>query len=640
MTDILSLRAHYKEGKFIVSYDFPNNLDVKLETYDRIEIKQLLTPTTLFSEDRRSKDDDHNDYNDHDHDRIKYSNNDSMTIAVQLTNSTLPKDTVEIKYFKGTTSLGAFGNNKSDACCYASFVNATEDKEIARSDVFFAKFEEESNDTKVDEDKDVFELQLVSLDAVHMDDTNGDNCDNGALTRKQNCELTIHWRYLPVTTAGVKEDERYNRLKNHVSFSDWIVVLPCNSSNTNSRQEYLKNNYYLGAYVIASGEMSGTVTLRLAGYCKPGVEYQVFYYDTVLSVCRGASESFTVDISLLPAFESVHENDVVMQEEMKQESQLFNNMAMMRYEVKRQMDTIQQDHLGYNPLLTIAPKPGTWEKMMEQENRKERELRIITEEANASNNSGRNHNIKDSYAAIDDRVDLDMDAVALDAKTMDKITSELREKKTAFLFLGAGVSVAAPASAPSWWTLMSTVLEETFKAVPIEHQKVARKLATSDATRSPEEVMETYYFVLQDKLFSLFRLLKEGKPNANHRIIAKMAKAGMLQSVLTTNFDEFIEEALDDEGVSYQVICTTDEFKIFLEGGCKGFAVLKIHGTVSRPDTIVAVANHYKGGKGFGGVKAVVTHHFMKHHPTVFLGYSGWDFLHANYRKYSNQALL
>jgi hypothetical protein len=316
-------------------------------------------------------------------------------------------------------------------------------------------------------------------------------------------------------------------------------------------------------------------------------------------------------------------------EEIKNQSQSFNNMALMRYEVQHQMETIQNDKLEYNPLLTIVPIAGKWERLMEGGERNEEEFEVLEQTEPIAKDVP---TVTTTATALNDILHKEGDDVLSDAETVNHVVRELTEKKL-FLFLGAGISVAPPASAPSWWSLMSTVLEETFKAVPDEHQKIARKLSTSDATRSPEEVMETYYFVLQDKLFDLFQLLNEGTPNANHRIIAKLAKAGKLQSVLTTNFDEFIERALEEEGVLYQVICTTEEFKIFMDNGCRGFAILKIHGTVSRPDTIVAVANHYKGGKGFGGMKAVVTHFFMKHFPTVFLGYSGWDFQHVNYRK-------
>lgn len=148
--------------------------------------------------------------------------------------------------------------------------------------------------------------------------------------------------------------------------------------------------------------------------------------------------------------------------------------------------------------------------------------------------------------------------------------------------------------------------------------------------------METYYFILQDKLFSLFQLLEAGEPNANHKLIAKLANQGKLKTILTTNFDIFIERALDAEGVPYKVICTDEEYRDFYQNGDldNTFAILKIHGTISRPDTIVAVANHYKTGKGFGGWKATVMQHFVKHYPTVFFGYSGWDFFHSNYQQF------
>ncbi len=56
--------------------------------------------------------------------------------------------------------------------------------------------------------------------------------------------------------------------------------------------------------------------------------------------------------------------------------------------------------------------------------------------------------------------------------------------------------------------------------------------------------MESYYLVFQDHLFTLFGLLDKGEPNANHIGMAKLAKAGKLKAILTTNFDIFIERAL------------------------------------------------------------------------------------------------
>jgi hypothetical protein len=78
----------------------------------------------------------------------------------------------------------------------------------------------------------------------------------------------------------------------------------------------------------------------------------------------------------------------------------------------------------------------------------------------------------------------------------------------------------------------------------------------------------------------------------------RQAKTGKLRGVLTTNFDIFIERALRQENVPFKLVVTSEEFQEYFNSGCKEFAVLKIHGTVERPETIVAVANHYKSGKG------------------------------------------
>ena len=174
----------------------------------------------------------------------------------------------------------------------------------------------------------------------------------------------------------------------------------------------------------------------------------------------------------------------------------------------------------YNVQRNVVPKKGKWLKMIEDNQKK---IEDIQEEADVEFESAKAKDIAATSANPAQRKDK-VDPVLNDKMTEKKLAAALHCDVPFFLFLGAGISIDAPSSSPSWWTLMSNVLEETFKAVPEEHQAAAKKLRTSDASRSPEEVMETYYFVLQNKLFELFELLNEGEPNANHRIVAKMAK--------------------------------------------------------------------------------------------------------------------
>lgn len=187
------------------------------------------------------------------------------------------------------------------------------------------------------------------------------------------------------------------------------------------------------------------------------------------------------------------------------------------------------------------------------------------------------------------------------------------------IYAGAGCSMEAPSCSPSWWRLMADLLRCTFDAVPDEHRPV--NVSDSDISRQPEEIMESYYYILREKLLTLFQLLEEGRPNANHVAIAKLAKIGKVQAIFTTNFDIFIERALRENNVPFETIVTQEEFMVYkdrLLNGTAPLAVLKIHGTVERPDTIVAVANHYKMGKGFGLAKADVLQDLVRDYPVLF----------------------
>lgn len=204
------------------------------------------------------------------------------------------------------------------------------------------------------------------------------------------------------------------------------------------------------------------------------------------------------------------------------------------------------------------------------------------------------------------------------------------------VYAGAGCSMSAPSCSPAWWRLVADLIQATFEAAPETLRPVP--CSNTDITRQPEEIMESYYYILNDRLLTLFRLLEAGRPNSNHIAIAKLAKAGKVKAIFTTNFDIFIERALLEEGVEFESFVTQGEFETYhtqmKNNTAAAVAVLKIHGTIDRPDTIVAVANHYKMGKGFSDSKALVLAELIKVCPTLFIGYSGWDFLHKNYQTF------
>lgn len=510
--------------------------------------------------------------------REQYEADEDITCAVQVTQSSMRSDNLTIRPLAPL--------NMADGIYYAVYISSTSEREIARSSFFTARtiaaasFEE---DFLVDDEECI--LNIVQVHAV-------------TVPGKENCEIDIEWKFKD-DTGGL------------LSKNDYICIIP------SKKVEDLTNVFHDHAYGLASGEDTGKVSIQLGGFVRVGYEYQVFYLlnHAVKGVIRkGASDPFVLKDAELPYFDNPAATRAA--------SQQHNVSTPMQYAMHDQMKNLKAA-AAYNPLLTITPRKDKQsmhiEQIQQDHQTTEDELLVHLEDI--------------AIAAAEGGAIVETDDFVNESKLTKLITASLRSK-SCFLFAGPGISELAPASVPSWSKLMSDVLEETYRTVPEELRDIAMKLHSTESIRRPEEVMETYYFVLQEKLFDLLNMLGKGKPNANHKLIAKMVKFGKVKTILTTNFDEFIEQALEDEGVHYKVVCTSEEFKEYHQNGCEEFVILKIHGTLSRPDTIISLATHYKISGGFEGYKATVAHHLIENFPTVFLGYSGWDFAHKHYQEF------
>jgi hypothetical protein len=220
---------------------------------------------------------------------------------------------------------------------------------------------------------------------------------------------------------------------------------------------------------------------------------------------------------------------------------------------------------------------------------------------------------------------------------MEKLTEKLQNiaKEGFVIYCGAGISIPAPSCAPSWWTLTEEILEAFFNRAP-ENWGVPKDLIIKDENKQPESIFETFANILEGKFYQIFDSLNVTEPNTNHKLIAKLAKKGILKACITTNFDIFIERALKDENVDFKLLVENSEYENFLNSinDSKKFILCKIHGTIERPDSIVSVASAYKSTKGFSGPKADLIEKFVHNYPLLFLGYAGWDFNHLNYRRF------
>ena len=230
---------------------------------------------------------------------------------------------------------------------------------------------------------------------------------------------------------------------------------------------------------------------------------------------------------------------------------------------------------------------------------------------------------------------LDMSAIPL-ADTVARL-----HESGFIIYCGAGISIPAPTCAPNWWTLTEEILYGFFDRVPDEWG-LPNDLIVKNDDLAPEAVFENFSKILDTGLYTVFKALDVGQPNANHQLIARLAKIGVLKACFTTNFDVYIERALKEEGVEYTLLVNNTEYLDYtrkLEAGELNttdvkFLLCKIHGTIERPDSIVSVASAYKTSKGFSQAKAEVLTGLLGNYPVLFLGYSGWDFEHTNYRRY------
>jgi hypothetical protein len=105
--------------------------------------------------------------------------------------------------------------------------------------------------------------------------------------------------------------------------------------------------------------------------------------------------------------------------------------------------------------------------------------------------------------------------------------------------------------------------------------------------------METLLSNSQDN--SILSLFESNTPQRNHRMLARLAKRGLISHIITTNFDMCIEQTLDELGVDYCKVMDQDDLQQVRHDSSL-VSLTKLHGCISSKaklgTTIRAVANH------------------------------------------------
>jgi tetratricopeptide (TPR) repeat protein/NAD-dependent SIR2 family protein deacetylase len=138
------------------------------------------------------------------------------------------------------------------------------------------------------------------------------------------------------------------------------------------------------------------------------------------------------------------------------------------------------------------------------------------------------------------------------------------------------------------------------------------------------------YFVQNlnvDKSEQLFNFFNYGEPNTNHILIAKLAKIGIVKTILTTNFDLLFEKALTQEGLEFSTYCDDEEIQnINWQNFKNEINIFKIHGSIEKYDSLKNTLNSV--GQGLTTCKRKVIDYVFSegsHNKIIVLGYSCSD---------------
>lgn len=148
------------------------------------------------------------------------------------------------------------------------------------------------------------------------------------------------------------------------------------------------------------------------------------------------------------------------------------------------------------------------------------------------------------------------------------------------IFCGAGISKNS--GLPLVKELKKEILE-SLKTESEDIEEILNSIIPFEAFMEPISVNSDISIILQ--------LFRDGEPNTNHMLIAKLAKKGIVKTIVTTNFDSLIEKALKMEGLAenkdYKVYFIEKEFEnLNLNNLDDNTCVFKIHGSAHNTNSI------------------------------------------------------
>src|SRR5262245_12511876 len=198
---------------------------------------------------------------------------------------------------------------------------------------------------------------------------------------------------------------------------------------------------------------------------------------------------------------------------------------------------------------------------------------------------------------------------------------------------GAGISMLAPTSLPSWWSFNEAVLaalagrlaETTNRE--FSEERLAGLLSRRERLKSftPDFMAQLMEEQAGLDYFRVLESLDTEQFNENHSLIAALAGSGVVRAVVTTNFDRLLERAFDAAGTPYRVFATSTDFEELPAAvdEAPGCLLVKAHGSVEHLESMVDTLAQRVAGRPQALEDSITR--LLERHACLVLGFSGAD---------------
>ncbi len=204
------------------------------------------------------------------------------------------------------------------------------------------------------------------------------------------------------------------------------------------------------------------------------------------------------------------------------------------------------------------------------------------------------------------------------------------------LFCGAGVSVSSPSNAPLWGPMRDAIIKMSIDRIidnsaswdrpyPMKMEGFAKKQSLKEI--APEVLFHILHSSLdQDDFNNILDGIGLGMPNKNHRAIAELSSNKKICAIISTNFDCYIEQSLNDKKINYELISDEQDAELWNKNKKyeNKLALFKIHGSLHQKDSIIATLK--QAGRSLSQHKTSVLRELVSNRHVLIIGYSGHDY--------------